>query len=62
MTIRRLTAALGVAGLLVLAACSSSDDTSGETTVGEVDENEDVTITWWTGQTARTVSPKPWTP
>ena len=53
MTCRRLTAALGAAALVVLAACSSSsDDTSGSTDVGEVDESEDVTITWWTGQEA----------
>jgi multiple sugar transport system substrate-binding protein len=52
MTLRRLTASLGAAVLLVVAACSSSDDTSGETTVGEVDESQEVTLTWWTGQTA----------
>jgi multiple sugar transport system substrate-binding protein len=52
MTRRRLPAALGAAALVVLAACSSSNDTSGSTDVGEIDENEDVTITWWTGQTA----------
>jgi multiple sugar transport system substrate-binding protein len=52
MTCRRLPAAVGAAALVVLAACSSSTDTSGSTDIGEVDESKDVTITWWTGQTA----------
>ena len=49
---RRLLAVACSAALLVLAACSSSDDGSGTTAVGDLDEEEEVTITWWTGQDA----------
>jgi len=51
MSPRRLGAAAAVTALLAAAACSSSTDTSGTTSVGELDPDEDVTITWWTGQT-----------
>jgi multiple sugar transport system substrate-binding protein len=34
-----------------MSACSSSHDTSGTTTVGSLDPNAKVTLTWWTGQT-----------
>lgn len=50
ITCRRTVAAVCSAALLVLAACTSSDDTSGTTAVGDLDEDQEVTITWWHGQ------------
>jgi multiple sugar transport system substrate-binding protein len=44
-------AALSATVVVVVAACSSSDS-SGTTEVETLDANEDVTISWWTGQTA----------
>lgn len=50
---RRTATALGSAVLLLaLAACTGSEDTSGSTAVGELDEDEEVTLTWWHGQNA----------
>ena len=41
-----------LAGVALLAACSPSSDAPGSTDVGELDEDADVTITWWHGQNA----------
>ncbi len=49
---RRILASIGVASLVVLTACTGGDESKGTTAVGELDEDEDVTITWWHGQTA----------
>jgi multiple sugar transport system substrate-binding protein len=37
---------------VAVAACSSSSDTSGTTEIETLDADEDVTISWWTGQNA----------
>jgi multiple sugar transport system substrate-binding protein len=39
------------AAALATVACSTPSDTSGTTDVRELDPDEEVTITWWTGQT-----------
>jgi multiple sugar transport system substrate-binding protein len=41
-----------VAAVATVGACSTPSDTSGTTDVRKLDPDQDVTITWWTGQTA----------
>jgi hypothetical protein len=43
-------AATVAAALATIGGCSTPSDTSGTTDVRTLDPNEEVTITWWTGQ------------
>jgi multiple sugar transport system substrate-binding protein len=50
-TVRLATSIVG-ATVVIVGGCTTPSDTSGTTEVRELDPNQDVTITWWTGQTA----------
>ena len=52
MNARSWTASLGAAALLLLAACGGGGAPKTPTTVGSLDPDAKVTITWWHGQNA----------
>jgi multiple sugar transport system substrate-binding protein len=52
MTIARRNLAAGAAAVLLLGACSSGSTDNGKDAAAGYDPAANVTITWWTGQTA----------